>query len=126
MEKFLNAYLECMLWCSSDLNDETDRSFESVGYGPDDIEPATMEAIKADCAAFLESAGDLVSQDNYIGSGNYLERAGHDFWLTRNRHGAGFWDGDWEKTAGKKLTDLSHPYGDFYLFVNEENKIQKA
>lgn len=21
--------------------------------------------------------------------------AGHDLWLTRNGHGAGFWDGDW-------------------------------
>ena len=23
------------------------------------------------------------------------ERIGHDFWLTRNGHGAGFWDGGW-------------------------------
>jgi len=33
-------------------------------------------------------------------------QAGHDFWLTRNGHGAGFWDGDWPET-GDALTEAS-------------------
>lgn len=36
--------------------------------------------------------------------------AGRDFWFTRNRHGCGFWDGDWPD-HGRELTELSRPYG---------------
>ena len=41
--------------------------------------------------------------------GTEYERAGSDFHLTRNGHGAGFWDGDWPE-HGDKLTELSKPY----------------
>jgi hypothetical protein len=34
-----------------------------------------------------------------------LERFGHDFWLTRQGHGAGFWDGDWPE-YGDWITDI--------------------
>jgi hypothetical protein len=46
-------------------------------------------------------------------------QAGHDFWLTRNRHGAGFWDrglGD----AGRMLTEMAHPYGECALYVGDD------
>ena len=37
------------------------------------------------CSAFWDAYKDLIPSE--------LEtQAGHDFWLTRNHHGAGFWD----------------------------------
>jgi hypothetical protein len=48
-----------------------------------------------------------------------MEYAGHDFWLTRNHHGAGFWDGDWEQSAGEKLTALAESFGEFNLYTHE-------
>ncbi len=46
-----------------------------------------------------------------------LEEAGHDFWLTRNGHGAGFFDGAWGK-AGDRLTKAAHTWGEVYLYVD--------
>jgi hypothetical protein len=47
------------------------------------------------------------------------ETFGHDFYLTRNRHGAGFWDrglGD----LGTALTDLAHPWGEASVYVGDD------
>lgn len=40
-----------------------------------------------------------------------MGRAGHDFWLTRNGHGAGFGDGDWPEEAGEKLSEAARSFG---------------
>lgn len=54
--------------------------------------PETLDAFAQDCDAFQrDHAKDL--GDAYEGSVRYNdELAGHDYWLTRNGHGAGFWD----------------------------------
>jgi hypothetical protein len=57
-----------------------------------------------DCAKFLYDNARYVG-DKYV-------RAGHDFWLTRNRSGAGFWDGDWPEPAATRLTDAAHAFGE--------------
>lgn len=52
---------------------------------------------------------------------------GHDFYLTRNRHGAGFWDrysGDSpEARAGDRLTSAAHVYGESELYPGEDRKL---
>lgn len=78
---FLRAYLECAEWCGVD--EEQRARFERAG-NPRWTKRA-MEQARQDCEAFREeNAADLEGMDP--------SQAGHDFWLTRNRHGAGFWD----------------------------------
>ena len=51
--------------------------------------------MREDCDEFLALHPELASFEHVPGrdGGWYLaEQAGHDFWLTRNGHGAGFWD----------------------------------
>ena len=48
--------------------------------------------------------------------------APHDFYLTRNRHGAGFWDGDWEDNIGQKLTEICHEMKECQLYLGDDNK----
>lgn len=43
-----------------------------------------------------------------------------DFWLTRNGHGAGFWDGDWPVPAATRLTEASEKAGEVYLQMRAE------
>ena len=46
---------------------------------------------------------------------------GHDLWLTRNRHGSGFWDrglGD----LGQVLTKCAHSYGEAYLEIDSNGR----
>jgi len=49
--------------------------------------------------------------------GDEWDYAARDFILTRNHHGAGFWDGDWHAPWGEKLTTLaqSFPLVETYL-----------
>ena len=58
----------------------------------------------------------------YIPVGKYSQ-AGHDFWLTRNGHGAGFWDGDWPDRTGHRLSEAAKSYGEYHLYVGDDGKI---
>ncbi len=70
----------------------------------------------ADCKRFQEENADDIS--TYPG-GQYTseEIAGHDFWLSRNGHGSGFFDGDWPD-AGDRLDKASEAYGEVYLYTS--------
>lgn len=55
-----------------------------------DLELAPGERKKArnECKAFIEA----IRQDTLGLYPDSMEQMGHDFWLTRNHHGVGFWD----------------------------------
>lgn len=63
-----------------------------------------------DCERFL----DLLQGTERAAVESDLEHAGRDFWYTRNGHGCGFWDGDWPKAIGKRLTELSKKFGEYH------------
>ena len=112
MDSFTIAYIEAALWSSTDNSDEQGGAPLDANYGLDDISPETLARIISDCKAFQEAHADDI--------GSELERAGHDFWLTRNGHGAGFFDGDWEDDVGERLTEASHAYGSVDFYVGDD------
>lgn len=66
---------------------------------------------------FLENHPTLLlaTDENYT-----WEHVGHDFWLTSQGHGAGFWDRDLDE-VGDTLTDSASGYEDIVgLYLNEE------
>jgi hypothetical protein len=115
MDKFTTAYIEAALWSSTDNSDESGGEPLDANYGLDDIAPETLTSIVADCEAFQQDHADDI--------GSNVEQAGHDFWLTRNYHGAGFWDGDWEDDIGAKLTEASHGFGSVDLYIGDDGLI---
>ena len=109
MDVFTQAYVEAALWSSTYHNE-----FLDANYGVSDIDDETLQKMMKDCEKFQESnLKDIESN---------LKVAGHDFWLTRNHHGAGFWDGDWEQPAADRLTNASHVFGEVNLYVSD-NKV---
>lgn len=110
-ETFFLSFIETALWCSSDSNSDSDTSLQNQGYSIDDIDSCNLESLKTDCQLFFD--------ENYSKIQTNISLAGHDFWLTSNRHGAGFWDGDWEKEIGKELTEESHKYSEHTFYVND-------
>lgn len=58
--------------------------------GERDFGTSLMTAINSDVDKFIAAV------PVFGFSFSECERIGHDFWLTRNGHGAGFWDGDWK------------------------------
>ena len=109
LDTFTAAYVEAALWSSTD---DAGTPLD-VAYSTADIAPETLAQMVADCQRF--------QADNDLSEGK-LERAGHDFWLTRCGHGAGFWDGDWPET-GDKLTEASKAFGNVDLYVGDDGKI---
>ena len=106
-ETFIEAYIATALWSSFDYRNQS--------HTPEDIHPDTLTAMREDCFLFIQDNGALISHD--------MARAGHDFWLTRERHGAGFWDGGWNDIDGKYLTKDAHAYGSFPLYVGDDGMI---
>lgn len=115
-EAFLTAYLEAMFWAETVIDEDGNElgAFED-SYDPDDLDPASYADIVSDCASFFGA--------NHEDIGPHTRQAGHDFYLTRNGHGCGFWDGDWSHDIGQRLTEASKPYGTQGLMVGDEGTV---
>lgn len=99
-------YLTAALWSSMDDDGvPMDRNYTTHDF----TDHAEKQAVD-DCTRFVEQAGELLN-------GIDPESAGHDFWLTRNHHGAGFWDRGYPKAQGAGLTALAHKFGDIDVMM---------
>lgn len=108
LDDFTQAYVDCALWSTLDDNEEP----LDGNWDTSDIHPDSLDRIRDVCAEF---------QREYEGPIGYRSaRAGRDFWLTRNGHGAGFWDGDWPEVAGEALTAAAHKYGESDVYVGDD------
>jgi hypothetical protein len=107
MDEFTRAYVECALWTSHDDDGET----LDGAYDVYDVDLDSLREMVDDCQAF--------QSDNGISGA----AAGQDFWLTRNRHGAGFWDGDYPPADGRRLTEAAHVYGSCALYIGDDGKL---
>ena len=57
--------------------------------------------------------------------GTEWDHVAHDWILTRQRTGVGFWDtGRYAPDMGKKLTDLAETYSELYVFVDENGNLE--
>lgn len=129
LDAFTKAYITTALWSSNDESTDDGGEPFDQNYGLEDIAPEALERMAADCAQFqTENAGLLASA---IESGEVvcgpdfdeMGRAGHDFWLTRNGHGAGFWDGDWPQPYADNLATAAQAYPEVNLTLGDDGKI---
>lgn len=126
LDDFTQAYIICALWSTTDYaNDQGGNPLDDCHDGSD-IHPDTLAKMSKDCDDFRE----LVSEDL---ARAYAQRkvpysdecAGHDFWLNRNHHGAGFWDRGFGR-LGERLSDAAHTYGDAGLYIGDDEKIHQG
>jgi len=125
LDKFTRAYLVCALWASNDESDESGGEPLDANYEIEDFAPEAIERAKADCARFqAEQAAALASATcTAAHECTDLEYAGHDFWLTRNGHGCGFWDGDWSEPEASALTAAAKSFGEIHPYVSDDGSI---
>lgn len=132
INEFLRAYAECALWLDLDDSDESGGEPLVANFGFEDIASETWAKMHADCIAFREYAAPLLAEAEvhpaYSQSGGEwspLQRAGHDYWLTRNGHGTGFWDRGLGE-LGDKLTEASKLFGSVDLYVGDDGKVYQS
>lgn len=121
LELVLKGYVDAALWSTYDESDDNGGDPMDKNYGFEDVELSTLEVMREDCRKFITANESDLIEENFLGhchEGTFEEYVGHDFWLTRNGHGCGFWDGDWVKEVGERLTKHCK-YKEFYLFVND-------
>ena len=79
-----------------------------------------VEKLREDCDKFFSENFMLIKEA--VKSKDYTySSAGHDYWLTRNGHGAGYWDRDLGE-VGDKLTKACE-YKTIDVYINN-NKIE--
>jgi len=117
LDEFTTAYVVAALWSSTTGEEPSGGEPLDKNYDINDIEGQTLKRMIEDCESFQVKARDLYGQGGWSDA-----QAGHDFWLTRNGHGAGFWDRNWNeksKEIGKHLTKIAKSYGAFDLYLGD-------
>jgi len=110
LSAFLAAYITCALWSSLDENDEP----LDKHYNRDSLDPDALKRFTDDCTKFIT---DHVNLSNFTEEN--ASQAGHDFWLTRNGHGTGFWDHDcWTDAEKDVFTRAAKSFKECDLYVD--------
>jgi hypothetical protein len=123
----LDAYITAALWSSTDESDESGGRPLDDNYGPSDLTVSARAAMHRDVHSFATKYGHLILSATSHGRNNRWDQAGHDFWLNRNGHGAGFWDGDWmPKEVGEALSRAAKTYSGVDLYVGDDKKIHSS
>ena len=118
---FVISYKTCALWSSIGDDGEPLDNTKTI----DNISSNCAESMRADCVEFMRAnVADLIEYESRMTCEQWrgMERAGHDFWLTRNGHGAGFWDrglGD----LGERLSEATKARGEVCLYIGDDGLI---
>lgn len=127
VDDFTRGYMAAALFTTSDEDDEDGNDPLSARYDISDFAPDVLADIVVRCLQFQNDNAELLAAayahpKYYSKDGSTVESlAGHDFWLTHNGHGAGYWDGDLNphedesRDIGELLTQASSRYREIDL-----------
>ncbi len=121
MDQFTRGYIETALWSSNDESDPSGGQPLDANYDIRDLAPSCLQAMTQDCEKFQNENRELLDAA-WNTDGQDAFRQGHDFWLNRNGHGAGYWDGDYP-TTGDALSDAAHAAGEVDIYVGDDDLI---
>lgn len=110
IQTLFDAYLEAAVWAD-----------EPFGYDGQVFSDNALAEAWGDCQDFLDTFGEEIDA-----LGHYAQ-AGHDLWLTRNGHGAGFWDREddvWPKNMRDRMTQYAEMLGECSLYISDDNEIE--
>jgi hypothetical protein len=112
LDPFVQGYLEGAFFT---INESL------AAYTFSDLAPEALQIAIAECNVFMKAAKKVGIEKLFNNPNlNYDEkRAGTDFWLTRNRHGAGFWDRGLGVT-GNELTKIAQSFGETDLYDGDD------
>lgn len=134
IEDAVTGYLTAALWASSCVpgicdDDDCDGccyylpdAYDVTDVCADSLEHAETTFRKVlRRLALMGITGEDIEAALLAGPGVW-DAFGHDLWLTRNNHGAGFWDGDWADTISGALTAVATDLGEAHLMYDRESQ----
>lgn len=128
IDSIVSSYLEAVIFTEYDNGEtiteedpEYDEDGDNIIYpfndkNEDDFSDEAKKQAYGEIAWFIDSAGSAIDD---IAD----ESIGHDIWLTRNGHGAGFWDRGYDSDIEEVLEQLSKELGSTDAYVGDDGKI---
>lgn len=116
LQAFQAGYVEAMLWANTY---NSDGEPEDNARGMEVAEDA-LKQMHTEAAEFYEA--NLAPLTEAVNAGRPWDHLGHDLALTRNHHGAGFWDRGLGE-LGDHLTEMAHPMGEAHLYVGDDGLV---
>lgn len=111
----IDGYLQAALFTAVDADGA---SLDGYGYS---FSVAAQAKVRREVIEFISQQIDDVRA--FVDTGRPWLQVGIDFSLTRNRHGAGFWDrgaGD----VGLRLTEAAHVYGETTVYLADSGELE--
>ena len=113
LRKMAEAYVVAALWASTgDDGEPLDDT-----YSARDVALSTKRRVLRECGSFLRMAAE--SDDDRAMNATEM---GHNFFLTRNGHGTGFWDRG-IGAAGSRLSKIAKSFGSDDWYVGDDGKV---
>jgi len=144
INEILRGYLECALWteqeelenqATMEFDDDDDDDMDDIeklirlkgkfdkksfsAFISEDIDVNSRIDAYKDIKTFIVNAGDEATQEAISETG--LFQLGMDIWLTRNRHGAGFFDHNYDNE--ESLTKAAQNLGEKNLLIGDDGKL---
>lgn len=116
MQGFVKAYVEAIYFTECGPDGPFDSSML--------LAPEAWAEVFNDCNKFVQE-NEAALEDATGRHGYGWAQAGHDFWLTRNGHGAGFWDRTPLKMSdlGEFLTEKAKEWGQVDVYSSSEDNM---
>ena len=133
------AYVKCATWVGLDWSDVVDGGEDNPRplderYDVDDIDADALAEIRADVEAFARNNWPRAAWAGWT-----PEQFGHDYYLTRNGHGTGYWDRtpadlkrrggrpprdrDAVERVGRELADAARAEGEAELYPGDDGRL---
>lgn len=124
LKAFQEAYVQCLLWTDEDMaredTEERGDEWDENLWTSEKVRSGDWGVMRSELTDFiLANHGDL---REYRDKGRGAADAGHDFALSRNGHGTGFWDRGMGE-LGDRLHKAAKVYGEESLILCEDGSI---
>lgn len=98
-----------------------------------DVDKESLEKLNKEYSQFLEEVGQEITKkigdkwdciDDFYDIHQPAEnQTEHDYIMTRNHHGCGFWDGDWSSQVSEILTKAAQKLPEIEVYAGDDKKI---
>lgn len=122
LDYFTQGYIECAFFCGVE-------GVNADQLNLDMLADATWTRMIEDCARFQHDNETSLAAATVPGAAKYtrseynMTYAGHDFWYTRNGHGAGYYDRGLPPEVESALCGAAHAAGEIDLYKGDDSKL---
>ncbi len=115
VDEVLKHYVATALWSTQNIDHEEEHNLDE-DFEYEDIDQRTLDGMRADVERFLSNNADDIEA-----SGLEDSQIGHSLWLSRNGHGAGFFD--FSSEEADRLQEAASELGGTDLYPGNDGKI---